>query len=206
MDILNVEKDRLLLVEGRDEQVLFEKILGQNWTNGIQVIDAGGINRFPGMLAALLAEARVKNIDLQSIGMVRDADEDASAAFQSICSAVSRNGLIAPPQTEVLSTGTPSVAILILPGNGAPGALEDVCLSSISGHPAADCIKSYIRCLRQRGVMESSNAGKTAVHAYLASKADPTSNVGRGAEHDYWDIGSPAFAIIRDFIALIECS
>ena len=116
-NFVKVEKDRLLLVEGNDEKSLFEEILLKSGIDDLQVYDAGGKDRFPGRLEALLADARVRNVNIRSVGIERDADDDAAQAYRSVCNALKQNELVAPPQTEVLSSGSPRVAILILPGN-----------------------------------------------------------------------------------------
>ena len=79
-----VENDQLLLVEGKDEVNLFSAIVSQMQIANLQVIDAGGKDQFWKRLLALLADARTRDIDLQSIGIVRDADTDGRAALQSV--------------------------------------------------------------------------------------------------------------------------
>ena len=50
-----IKKDRLLLVEGKDECNLFTKLLKHcRGESEIQVVEAGGVERFPAMLKNVL--------------------------------------------------------------------------------------------------------------------------------------------------------
>ena len=78
-----IRKPRLLLVEGRDEVNLFRALIRDCFDDdpGIQVIEAGGKDQFSRNLRAIqTAAASVPT--LQSIGVVRDADDDAQYVRQ----------------------------------------------------------------------------------------------------------------------------
>ena len=49
---------------------------------------------------------------VERIGIIRDADEDATGAFMSVRSSLINAGLTAPLQPRVLSDGVPRVSIL----------------------------------------------------------------------------------------------
>lgn len=76
----SVEKDRLLLVEGRDEVNLIEAVVGAEALRNVQLIDAAGKDNFRGSLANILLDAQAKGIAVRSIGIVRDADLSSEAA------------------------------------------------------------------------------------------------------------------------------
>ena len=201
-----VENDRLLLVEGKDEVNLFSAIVSQMQIANLQVIDAGGKDQFWKRLLALLADARTRDIDLQSIGIVRDADTDGRAALQSVQGTLRRLNLpepAAPRQLAFGSPGVPSIAILIIPNDSGPGDVEVLCWNSIQDRAAAECVRDYVACLKERGELESHSESKTLVHAFLASRYDPTASVGLGAQQGYWPLENPAFDPVREFIRLI---
>lgn len=87
---------------------------------------------------------------------MRDADENARAAFQSICSALKFVGLPVPPAPMVSSGSNPSVAAFVLPGEDKPGALEDLCLEAFQGEPVMSCVKEYFGCAKCRYMLAAS--------------------------------------------------
>lgn len=127
---VRIEKSRVLVVEGRDEELFFTAFIDncKDKLNlpDIQILPVGGKSRLPGNLKALVKSPGFSEII--SLGIVRDADEDARAAFQSVCSALRSAGLSAPPAPLVSAGSNPSVSVIILPGDNNPGMLEDLCL------------------------------------------------------------------------------
>ena len=97
---LNLFSGKLLLVEGKDEVSLFSALIrrciGDN--SGIQVISVGGKDQFPRKLRAIGTKARARSL-LSSIGVVRDADDDPQAAFESVRAQLHRAGY-EPPDTH----------------------------------------------------------------------------------------------------------
>ena len=91
---LRIHAERLLLVEGKDEENLFNALMARclGAETGIQVIAAGGVNRFPPNLGAIRIAARARPT-LRSIGVVRDADDDADGAFRSVSTTFTTLGI-----------------------------------------------------------------------------------------------------------------
>ena len=203
---LEIVADRLLLVEGRDEVSLFGALIGHRFgeerRSEIQVIDAGGRDRFPGNLRAIaLASRNVRDIgEVRAIGAVRDADDDAGGAFRSICGHLSNAGYEPPAAHGGFSGATPAVGVFIVPDGDAPGAIETLCRRSREGDAASGCVEDYMSCLDGRGAMRSGNRDKTFAHAYLAATDDPVARVGEGALQDAWDFDSDAFTDLSAFL------
>jgi len=197
---LEIVADRLLLVEGRDEVNLFDALVrhhfGEERRSEIQVIDAGGRNRFPGNLNAIALASR----NVRAIGAVRDADDDAGGAFRSVCGHLRNAGYAPPAAHGGFSDATPAVGVFIVPDGNAPGAVETLCRRSCEGDAASGCIEDYMSCLDGRGAMRSGNRDKTFAHAYLAATDDPVARVGEGALQGAWDFDSDAFADLSAFL------
>ncbi|MDE0391473.1 MAG: hypothetical protein OXI57_05315 [Rhodospirillales bacterium] len=100
---LEVVENHLLLVEGRDETNLLTGLIRHcfaDFEREVKVqIEEVGKESFRGRFGALTRAAR-KTAAIQAIGIVRDADEDASGAFASVCSAVSSFDYVPPVLTE----------------------------------------------------------------------------------------------------------
>ncbi|MBI2909032.1 MAG: hypothetical protein HYX92_15420 [Chloroflexi bacterium] len=199
-----VEKDRLLLVEGKDEVRLVEAILKAMNVDSIQVFDGGGKDAMRGRLRLILGDAKVNHVDLKAVGVVRDADISAKDAFDSVRAALRDNHLPAPEAPLTSAGSAPSAAILILPDGSADGCLEDLCWKSIAHLAAGACVESYVGCLKSKHALESRLEAKTRVHAFLASRKDPTTTVGVGADKGYIPLDHPAFEVVRKLIRLVE--
>lgn len=111
---LEIRSDRLLLVEGQDEVNLFDAFLkhcfGAVGSEDIQIIPAGGKHSFRKNLTAITAAARARPT-LRAVGAVRDADNDATSAFQSVCDALRHVGYEPPAAHGEVSSGGPAVGV-----------------------------------------------------------------------------------------------
>lgn len=198
-----IRSDRLLLVEGRDEVNLFGELLEHCFDvagrQTIQIIDVGGREKFGINIAAINA-ATERCSPLRALGIIRDADDSADSAFQSVCDALRNTGYVPPPVHGDVSGGMPAVGVFILPDGEGAGAIETLCRHSIAGGAASSCVETYIECLKDRGVLHSRNEDKTFTHAWLAAGEDPVARVGEGARQGVWDFGSDAFADLSAFL------
>ena len=199
---LEIVADRLLLVEGRDEVNLFDALVrrrfGEERRSEIQVVAAGGRDRFPGNLNAIALASR--NVRVRAVGAVRDADDDAGGAFRSVCGHLSNAGYEPPAAHGGFSGATPAVGVFIVPDGDTPGAVETLCRRSCEGDAASGCVEGYMSCLDEHGAMRSGNRDKTFAHAYLAATDDPVARVGEGALQGAWNFDSDAFADLSAFL------
>ncbi|MXW35764.1 MAG: hypothetical protein F4Z60_09720 [Chloroflexi bacterium] len=202
---LKLDSDRLLLVEGKDEVNLFGALIRHRFGEGapgIQLIDAGGKDKFPGNIEAIRIAARARPT-LRAIGAVRDADNDAGAAFQSVCAQLQNAGFQPPGQHAGHSVGVPSVGVFIAPDGINKGAIETLCRRSVEGSAIAGCVDQYLGCLEENGALASKSPDKSFAHACLAATEDPVARVGEGARAGAWDLGSEAFDGLAGFLAAI---
>ena len=196
-----VDSDRLLLVEGRDEVNLFNALMQHRIDDGrqVQVIDAGGVNRFPRNLEAIRT-AVLTRPTLRAIGVVRDADDNAADAFASVCSQIGNAGYEPPAGHGEFSDAVPSIGVFIVPDGTEPGAIETLCRRSKESDTAAACVDEFLSCLDEHAAMRSTNVDKSFAHAYLATTENPVARVGEGAMQGAWNFDSPAFAELADFL------
>ena len=146
----------------------------------MQVISAGGKDKFPANLHAIQVAAKT-GPTLRFIGVVRDADDNPDGAFQSVCAQL-RNEEFEPPDRHAsFSDGVPSVGVFIVPDGIQPGAIETLCRRSVEGSDTARCVEQYLCCLAAEEALESTNRDKSFTHAYLAAARNPVARVGEGA-------------------------
>ncbi len=115
---LKIEKKKLLIVEGRDEEELFGSMLIKLGIDDIQVAGIGGKEKLRPNLKAL-KETDPYFPTVICLGIVRDADAgggDARGAFLSVQGALKNAGLPYPkkPMHQTIK-GFPKVSVLILP-------------------------------------------------------------------------------------------
>lgn len=197
----NLKSDCLLLVEGKDEVNLFETLIERclDGASSIQVIDAGGKDRFSGELQAIRAAAQLRPT-FRAIGVVRDADDNAAGAFKSVCDHLGKAGYEPPSSHGKFSDAAPSVGVFIVPDGANVGAMETLCRRSVQGTDASACVEKYMECLDGHDAMKSRNRDKTFAHAYLSAGVDPVARVGEGARNGVWDFESDAFGALKRFV------
>ena len=71
-----------LLVEGKDAANFFRELVRRLSLPDVDIHDFGGVDQFRRFLAAFVAAPNFGNV--RSIGIVRDAEQSADAAFQSV--------------------------------------------------------------------------------------------------------------------------
>ena len=198
---LDLHSDRLLLVEGKDEVLLFEALMRNRLDadSHIQVVEAGGRDQFPRRLRAIQTAAQTRP-PLRAIGVVRDADTDGDAALQSVCDHLRNVGYRPPPAHGEFSEDVPSIGVFIVPNGAESGAIETLCRRSRQGDNVSGCVEVYMRCLAEHEAMRSANPDKTFAHAYLAAMDDPVARVGEGARQGVWDFESEAFSGLTGFL------
>lgn len=196
-----VEHSALLLVEGIDDARFFNAYLNRGLgIIAVQIVRVGGNPGFRPFLSQGLRNASGL-ANLRRLGIVTDADTDATAAFQRVRNALADAGFPAPRRVwQKAQSDDLSVAIAVLPDGSAPGDLEGLCLRSIAGAPLTACVDEYIACARAAG-QEISEPNKASLHAYLAAAGNqPGLRIGEAAEAGVWDWQSPAFDQVRQFL------
>ncbi len=175
-DLTRITQRKLLVVEGNDERLFFQALLESAHLADIQVMPIGGKTKLRASLATLVKTPGFDEV--LSLGVTRDADNDAGAAFQSVCDALRAVNLVPPSIQLSPGTGKPKVGVMILPGQGQPGMLEDLCIRSIESGPSMACVNEYFGCLEQKGLPPPRNMSKAKVQAFLASTEEPGKRLG----------------------------
>ena len=196
---LNPEsKPKLLLVEGRDEELVLGALLRHLGIHDVQVQNYGGKNRLGYFLATVTGEPNFDQI--QSLGIVRDADDNAHSALESVQSGL-RNVDLPIPQIFLAPAGNaPTVSVFIMPDNGGPGALERLCLNAWAEDPAMPCVDAFMQCVQDNVDKPPVAADKARLHAFLASREDPDLRLGLAAQRGYLPWHNPAFAELATFL------
>ena len=141
-----IESGIQLLVEGNDQRNFFEAFIEHLSLADIQIQNFGGVADLRPFLSILVKRSGFRET-VQSVGIVRDAETSAQAAFQSVQSSLSNAGLPVPNQPERRAGSSPAVTVLILPGNNRPGMLETLLNETFANTPVDDCINAFFGCV-----------------------------------------------------------
>lgn len=205
----------LLVVEGKEGGLLYEMIC--RFAGVADKIELRSVN---GNDAAAFRKA-IKPVvgvgsHLQTIAIIRDAEEHPAGAWQSVCQCFTQVGLPVPPQPGTLSPqpGGLQTAALIVPAINQMGSMETLCWSSLIGQPLAVCVEDFLTC-----AWDADQASKPTTQA-LADKARIRALLAVGSstprpvkpdkrfievikENKFWDWNHQAFAPLIDFVKVV---
>jgi hypothetical protein len=197
-----ITEPKQLIVEGADAVYFFRALLKHLDLTGIQIQNFGGIGELRAFLKALCNAPDFLTL-VTSVGIVRDAETDASAAFQSVCSALNGANLTIPQQPMTPIGDSPQVNVLILPDATTSGMLETLCLRTVENDPVMECIEQYFNCIKQRRGILPTNMPKAKVQAFLASRPKPGLLLGQAADAGYWLWESLALEPVKQFLQVL---
>ena len=196
-----LSQPKLLIVEGKDEVNLLSAILRRLEIADTDVVPFEGADSLRGFLKVIKELPNFESV--VSLGIIRDADQDAGRTLQSIQDSLTAAGLPTPAAPLSPAGTSPRVVILVNPHGRAVGALEDVCLHAIRGDPAMACVDRYVDCLADLGADLPRRPSKSRVHAFIASRDRPEVSLGVAALQGYFPLDHEAFAPIKQLISML---
>jgi hypothetical protein len=202
-----ITKPKLLVVEGADDNRFLAALLKSlRMGDDFDIRDLEGKGNFGEALRFLPAASGFTQIN--SLGIVCDADQDAQSAFLSIRNILRNTLLSVPDRPMTITAGNPRVAVFIWPNCSVSGTLETLCLSSVENDPAMPCVRQYFECLRDQmpalpKTIEKAQLHAFLLHTFLASREKPGLRIGEAAEKHYWDWDHPAFDPIKQFLGAL---
>ena len=195
---ISLKCTKLLVVEGDDDAYFCEVLLQDiGLSSLIQVVPAKGKERLAELLAVLVRTPGFANID--TLAVLCDADTDAAAAFQGVCTALGKAPLPVPPAANQFAGESPRTIAYILPDCAAPGSIETLWLTAVAAEPALKCVDDLLTCLDRLG-MTLSNPLKSRARAYLAATDLPTLPFGLAAQKGCWLTESPVYDGLRTLL------
>lgn len=212
-----IEKTKLVLVEGLDEVNFVGALLRSIGITDIQVWDAQGKTK---MNEALAAIKYAPGFDLvTSIGVIRDADDNPAGAFDSLKAGLRGAGYPVPEHLGVPRTQDGRTAsVFILPGNGDAGMLETLIWRSIEAEQIAQEAGRFIdRCCEILPVEQEAeeiavgpagwrrprNVEKARMQAFLSTMMETTSRVGLAVQKGYFCLDHASFQSLCEYLRTI---
>lgn len=197
-----IRSSQLLLVEGADDKHLCIVLMDRLAVTGLYVDDACGKDNLRPSILGLHAITGFWR--LQKVGIMRDADSDADAAFVSVCGSLRDAGFPVPSEPGQFTQADPTpykpcFGVCILPGNRQPGMIEDMCVASVSGLPAFKCVESFTECVEALSDPPS-NVSKSKALAFMATQGEVCGDIGLAATKGYWNFDAPCFEPLKSFL------
>ena len=201
---VTIEHPKQVLVEGDDEVRVFESLLKYMSMTDVQIQPYRGYQKLRPFLKSFIAQSGFRLV--RSLAVVADANSSRTNREISIRDALSSMSLPSPPgPLQVLSDGKLQVAYLVVPDNRDCGMIEDICLDSVSTDPALQCVDDYFVCISQADTPgpKEVRMSKARVHAFLASRQEPSLRLGEAAQSGTWSLDSDAFRPLRELLNLL---
>ena len=200
--IKEIEKEKkLLLVEGKDEEVFFEALFRKRNISRIQVMESGGKEQFEKVLPEIIKLSNFHTVP--SLAVVQDADQSADTTFKRICSVLENNDLKAPDKPASFISGSPRIGVFVI-----PEMLESLCLSTVeSGESKGllECVDFFMDCVKKESAGNTlyktpKNYHKARCRAFLAAMEKDTVALGIAAEKGYWNLSSDKLKLLLNFL------
>jgi hypothetical protein len=139
---------------------------------------------------------------VRAIGVIQDAEKDAACSFQGAAQALTDTGFTRPTESMKVTTGNPTVGVLIVPHNTPSGCLEHAMLEARRPDLPLNCAEEYLRCVGS-GKDNDNWRAKVKVHALIAAGANPAWTLSQSVAGGMWDTASPSLQIMIDFMRLL---
>ena len=198
---------RVLMVEGPDDEHVVKHICAQRQLGTIEKIHPyhGKDPLIDGI------EVRLKESDIEVLGIILDADTDLQARWQAVSSRLSKAGygtlpaipakdgtIIESPPGSLL----PRVGIWLMPDNQLPGILEDFLRFLV---PAGDSLLFHAEQSIDGippGHLRFSEAKKpkARIHTWLAWQEEPGKPFGQAISAHYLDSSLPAANVFAGWL------
>jgi hypothetical protein len=188
---------KFVFCEGKSDQTVIQCLATHLGLN-LLVERTGGKDNLSNFLEGLSKRPEFAQQKATAIGILRDANGDAAAAFTSVRDALRLNGFAIPTSDGTFSESALRVGVLIV-GVDGKGMIEDVCLKSVSDQPEFSCVGDYFDCIAQKS-QRGPFSSKAKVRVWMASHVDYEYHVGKAAEEGYWPWDSAAFGSLKNFL------
>jgi hypothetical protein len=191
------EKERIILVEGKDDALLIEAICGEEgFGEPVQLIRYSQRGKLGDVLDLVVRRPEFERVT--RVGLTRDSDDGPASALQSMRDAWDR----AQATLELIGVGAPECLFFALPDNQSSGRLENLCLLSATFPEVLRCAEEMYECARRVSSYEIDRE-KGIVAAYLSMMDRPGLELGTAAKAGCWNLRSEVFTPLRDFVLSI---
>ena len=168
----------------------------------IQIQNFGGVTQLREFLKGFVKMPDFSRVT--SIGLIRDAEEDAGRAFASVQGCLEDAKLHVPDRTGERVGEHPAVTVMVLPGDDQAGMLETLLCETFRDEDVCTCIDTFFKCVEEVQREAVHRPFKAHVRAYLATRRDPHLSIGVAAQRQgYWNLDHPALQPLCQFLTAV---
>ena len=199
-----IEKPKLLLVEGKDEEMFFTHLLQKNTIQEVQIIPTGGKEQFKNKFPATINTPGFDN--LKTLAIIQDADKDAKATLDRICGVLKDNNFKPSNKMGVFTLDTPKIGIFTLPDGENPGKLESLCLSTVERENIMECVDTFMECIQQKSgdtknrYKKPKDKDKARCKAFISAMEEDIPSLGIATKKEYWNLDSDKLGPLLNFL------
>jgi hypothetical protein len=190
---------KFVFCEGGDDLAVITGVADSVGLTDLHIEPFLGKDKLRNFLRDVQTRPQFAQNKVAAVGIVRDADEDGNAAFQSVHDALLANGFKAPDQNGGFAVNGIKIGVLVVGPKNGKGMVEDLCLSSVSNRPEFLCVEDYFRCIEEKSSRKNFSS-KAKIRVWMASHVDHEFYVGKAAEKGYWPWNSSAFDSMKEFL------
>lgn len=201
---------RVLLVEGNDDEHVFKALFGRAGLSHIEEIRQYG--GYQSLIEAL--PVRLLESEVNSLGIVVDADIDPVARWASVSDRLKRAGYLGisetPPEAGLVvepPTGAllPRVGVWMMPDNRLPGILESFLSYLVpEGDPLfAHACESIEQIHPSDRLFRSVDIPKARMHTWLAWQEEPGKPLGQSITRNVLRSESRAAAQVIEWLRVL---
>lgn len=200
-----INSKKILIVEGGDECDIFEHWFKVLKISDVQILGIGGKTQLTENLGLLQKDSDFNNVEY--IKIIRDADDNATAAFQSVCSSLRRFNYPTPTvvNTATSNTRRPIVSVFIANNSNGTGSIESYFCKSLSNDKRITCVESYFECVTEKEgtTFVDSKLDIAKLYVYLAGNPDYSRyRLGWTVKKELWDLSKSEFDELRNYISV----
>lgn len=192
-------ESKQLMVEGKDALEFFRQFLKELNLTDVQIHNFNSVSEFPIFLRQFTISPNFKQIPVTSLGIIRDAEQDATGARDSICKALEKAGLPLPGKS-ITKGNDCKTDVFILPDGKSSGMIETLILRAVEKEPAFQCVDKYLECVTAITGVEPRPKDKARFLTFLASKPDIKPLTGYAAKKGYLKFESDAYTPLKQFL------
>lgn len=196
---IEIEKEKLLLVEGKDEEYVFGVFCRQLKIMNVQIICYEGKNNLKNKINAVMSTPGFEKV--RSIGIEQDGNDDSQATFQSIKDILKNCRLPFPLECGIpVKEDSIQINVFIMPDCcQSNGMLEDLFLKSIEAERIyIECIVPFLECAKE--ISHTVVKSKNPIYAYISTKEHPDIRLGISVKKEYWNLEHPCFHELKNFL------
>ena len=194
---------KFIFCEGKDDVLVIQELLkslSSKLSLDIHVEEFCGKDNLRNFLSDALKRPEFSQKKVETIAIVRDADNDGNSAFQSVLGSLNDVGFQnCPSKPGIFSGMNPKIGVFIVASKDNRGAIEDLCLETVKTNPQFSCVDEYFRCVAEKSEKKSFSS-KARVRVWMAGQKDFELFVGKAALEGYWDWNHQTFDSLKNFL------